>query len=379
MGVASDGGNIVRIYLTQRNAYKMHVLHNLLPGVMLAIVVLLSGCATSAGNNAVDTSHEIDEDHLQRNMVNGVKDLDTLLMISHQLVSKPDLYHVAPVAKGKATVVFVHGGRGDPGQFRQFIGEYEAKYNIFVFCYDYLDELEVSASLLRERIGDLKTTYQPGSLVIIGHSYGSNVVWQAILGSDEKQRHFFRNAALIQLSPSIMGDNRAENCGLKKRMSRFVGFWGAPDYSRLGEAADPEGEIIQSFVSRADDLFDTTAIVITFTDKKDHRGPRRRSSQIFKDNYQRYVVKDAFVVSPRIIDGEEEDVHVSIIDNLEVVKFVGELIDLVVSAAKKDEGIKDNKALLDEAIEHKRAEWHNQESQHVFTETKKEDRSGLNF
>lgn len=368
----------MQVYLIQRNAYRMHLVHNLLPGVMLAIVVLLSGCATSASRDRVHGSHETDEDFRRRITVNSVKDLDTLLMISNQLVSNPDLYRMGHVAKDRPTVVFVHGGKGHPAQFREFIREYETKCNIFVFCYDYLDELERSASLLRERMGHLVKKHQPDTLVIIGHSYGSNVIWQAILGSDEKQRRFFRKAVLIQLSPSIMGDNRAENCGLKKLMARFIAFWGAPDYSRLGEAADPEGEIIQSFVSKADDLFDTAAEVVTFTDKKDHRGPRRGSSQIFKDNYQRYVVEDAFVVSPRVIAGEEEDVHVSILYNLEVVELIGELIDLVVTAARI-EGLKDNDAWLDEAIEQKRAEWHKQRSQHVFTETKKEERSGLKF
>jgi pimeloyl-ACP methyl ester carboxylesterase len=357
----------VKWFLNQRNANTALVVHNVLPVVILAVVLFLSGCATSARHGKVDSSHAKNEDNRRRITINGVKDLDALLRVSEQLVSEPDMYHVGHVKRGKATVVFVHGGRGEPAQFREFIGQYERKCNIFVFCYDYLAEIEVSASLLRERIGELVTKHQPDSLVLLGHSYGNSVIWQAILGSDEKQRQFFRKAALVQLTPSVMGDNRAENCGLKKRMAKFIAFWGAPDYTHLGDASDPEGEIIQSFVSRVDDLFKTTAKVITFIDKKDHRGPKRTSSQIFKDNYQRYVVQDAFVVHPRIIDGMEEDVHVTILYDLEVVAFIGELIELV-TFAMENVRFMDRKAWLDEAIERKKAEWHEQRIQHVFTD-----------
>jgi pimeloyl-ACP methyl ester carboxylesterase len=297
------------------------------------------------------------DDFLREQPVLELHDLDELFRISRWMAEHPGLYAVGEVDNRRPTVVFINGAAGYPDLFEHFLLAYRGCCNLFIFTYDFLQELRVVSDSFQRKMEVLVSVYQPGRVFVIGHSYGNNVFWQAVLGAGQGQTEMFCRFSLVQLAPTIMGDKRAEAIGFKTGLARFIRFWGAPDFEELVEAVDPRGAYVNAFVAGADAFQERTEVVVTFVANRDPRGPRKKSPEIFKEQYQRYVRDGAFIVTPRVIDGEEEDVHVEgVLTNPAVVQAIGEMIRLI-HAAPLEQDPPGGESTIHEVIRLKKAEW----------------------
>ena len=275
---------------------------------LLGLVILIGGCATSP----IKPYNPI----LPKNT--------TLAALQQKMRIEPGMYKLGKFDKNRPTVIFTHGAGGNPYEFKNFISQYQNKYNIVVFTYKYSNPIQDSADFLTESYKKLIQTEQPGKVIFINHSYGNNVFAMAVKNDSKK---IFAHDLVIQLTPTLAGSEKAlggSSITAKVFTSLFAVVPGIPYFGDISAAQDPEGETIHRLLS-APLKNEVLRIVMT----GDPHGANINSPKTFQSNYRRYVLQDAVVLPHKT-----EDPHDEVFGRQDVIDAVDDAISAFAKGSK---------------------------------------------
>lgn len=117
-------------------------------------------------------------------------------------VFQPGIVLEEPLVPGRATVIFIHGVRGAPGEFAQFAVALRGRANVGAFLYDATARLAPASSLLREGVLSLLAP-----IVMVAHSIGA--LLPAHIGATDPEGRL-REVAAVYVNPLIGGSRYAD-------------------------------------------------------------------------------------------------------------------------------------------------------------------------
>ncbi|MBU1864030.1 MAG: M48 family metalloprotease [Candidatus Omnitrophica bacterium] len=259
-------------------------------------------------------------------------------------VYDPGLYTIGQFKKGRPTVITVMGATPTHRHYinyKTMLKSFENNYNTVVFLYDFTKPIKENGYYLRTSFKKFIDINQPEHITFVPHSYGTNVLMQAVLDLEAGEENIFRNTDIIQLTPVFMGSRKATNAsrGYKRAFLELIAKLGFPDYTLSTEAADPEREIVADLCNNYD-LFDKRVGTINvIAVKNDSHAPNKTSSPQFKQRYKEFVEdkldKDGF------LESKGGDGHLEV---LWIPKALSMIMKLVDPQRKKPAPIEKEKA-----------------------------------
>ena len=261
-------------------------------------------------------------------------------------ISSPDL----PIAEGiqivdkfdktKPTILFIHGVTGSSKNFSKFFDQYQGAYNIAFFNYEYTNNLRSNASFFTKEFAKFTQTNKIDDPTVVAHSYGNNILMQAVIDTDASTENMFKNTPIVQLAPLFPGSEKATNAstGIRKWAMVVWSLIGGKDYGPVSSAADPEGEIVFNLCDNYDVFASRVKLVQIMGMTNDSHAPDETSSDKFKKRYDRFVPVENRLKAPKGQDG-----HTAILRSPEVI----EKIAAIASRNKRSENIGNRYSKLD--------------------------------
>ncbi|MBI4517832.1 MAG: hypothetical protein HY699_18655 [Deltaproteobacteria bacterium] len=115
---------------------------------------------------------------------------------------RPGIVHESPLINGRATVVFIHGGGGAPGQFAHLAGALRQRANLAAFLYDDTAHLAPASCCLRQGLLAL-----PAPIILVAYSIGA--LLPAYAGASDPQGQL-RGLTAVYVNPLIGGSCYAD-------------------------------------------------------------------------------------------------------------------------------------------------------------------------
>jgi hypothetical protein len=275
----------------------------------------------------------VQEDARDSSSVTTIEDFNLLLEDSKY---SSGLYAIASFDETLPALVFVPGANSPPDTFNKYMQNFQGRYNMFIFFYNYLDRLNETAGFLNQELKRSTLITSTANVVFIAHSFGNNILMRTVLDSEESS--FFKRCQVIRLTPTVAGSRKACNASRKFRQF-FMGFVSllpqVKDYREIAAAQDPLGVTIQSLVSGFDHFKDKVNVVHTFAVLGDSHSPSKDSSILFRENYSQCILSEALILEPKT-----NHPHVEVLYRQDVI----DAVDVILSEVSMDAGGEDTSA-----------------------------------
>ncbi|MFA6217465.1 MAG: hypothetical protein WDL87_07435 [Candidatus Omnitrophota bacterium] len=211
-------------------------------------------------------------------------------VLSMHIPRVPGLYQVGAFQQDRPTVVFIHGADGSPSYFNKFLSEFEGKFNLAVFSYNYFDKINDVSALLSRQLSLYIGTDRENETVIVAHSYGAKILRDGVLNASGQAAEMFRKTSVIELAATPFGSIKATGASkvLPQIAMGLVALVGFQDQREIARAQDP-GNTQMNNRGREARFEDSVNSLLSFAVQDDYHAPRT-------PEYQEYLQR-AFTIA----------------------------------------------------------------------------------